>query len=253
MKKLHYVVAMLCLPFWGQAQTVQVRIAETNYPAIFTDASLSVTNQQRIAADLTLVFSLASSFDRLKGRLGGEEGVFEPNIDVSMFCLSEWNDGILLIDQGNQKSVRVQKTASDLYLRSFALIEAHSNAVRAAHEFVTMLNHTNLLAQSIQVLRNLYHVAPLSDIEEEDFTDDEVLRRVAERQNYKYPEISVRNFFLQRIPELDDAEVLVTCLYMIEKADPSLEKIYGIPIDFYKGRWGLGRSPLDIQRSEIVE
>lgn len=242
----------LYLPFLAQAQTTAlVHVAGSDYPVIFADTNLSSIVKKRVASDLAIVFSLAPSFEELKSGREVAEGVFSLNIDMSMFCLSEWNEGISIVDQINAKNIQVNKVVSDKYLQTFALMKVHSNAVQKAHEFVALMNSTNLLSQPIQVLRALRHVELLP--EGEDLSDDGVRQFATERQKYKYPAISSRNFFLQRIPQLDDAEVLVACLYMIDKSDPSPEKVYGVPIDFYKGRWGFGRSPLDVRRNEIVE
>jgi len=252
MKKPHRVVLLycICLPFFGQAQTAQVCIAKTNYPAEFLDANLSFTNRQRIATDLTLVFSLAPSFENARERREIENGVFKPNIDISMFGWDEKSEGIFLVEQNNQKSIRIDKVASDLYLKSFALMKTHSNAVQKAHEFVTMLNHTNLLALPIQDLRGLFHPELLS---KEDFSDDEARALVTGLQKHNFLGISVLNVFLQRVPQVDNAEVLVMGVYMVDKINPSQEKSYGWTFDFYKGKWGFGRVPFELQEAEMVE
>ena len=70
MKTLHYIALLCCisLPLLAQAQTSQVHIAGSNYFIEFKDAMLSATNRQRIASDLTIVFSLSASFEELKGQ-----------------------------------------------------------------------------------------------------------------------------------------------------------------------------------------
>ena len=254
MKNLHFIALLCCisLPFLAQAQTSKVHIAGSDYPAQFGDVELSFTNQQRIASDLTLIFSLAPSFEELKST-AAENGGVSPKNGIAMFGLSEASEGIFLVDQDNRKSIRVDKVASDRYLKAFTLMNAHSNAVQKSREFVALMNSPDLLSQPIQTLRNLFHIQPLSDIAEEEFTDDWVREFVTEMHNYRYPEIPALNFFLQRLPQVNNAEVLVTGVYMVEKTNPPPERVYGRPIDFYHGRWGFGRTPLDISRDEIVE
>ena len=251
MNTKHHIALLCCIgfPFFGQAQTAQVCIAKTNYPAEFLDANLSVTNRQRIASDLSLVFSLAPSFEEL--RRGGEieDGAFKPNDDVAMFSFSEWSKDFLLVDKNNTKNIRITKAGSDRYLRSFALIETHSNAVQKAHAFVTMLNHTNLLTWTIQDLRGLFHANLVS----EDLSDDDIREIITEMQKYNFFDISALNFFLQRVSQIDNAEVLVMGLYMKDKINPSQEKYRGWSFDFYEGKWGFGRTPLDLDESEIVK
>lgn len=253
MKTITVILATCLAGGITQAQTAQVRIAGTNYPAIFADTELSVTNQQRIATDLTLVFSFAPSFEKARGRetgYGVEEGVFSPNIGVTMFGLSDRSKGFFLVDKDNQRSVRIDKVASDLYLRSFALMEAHSNAVQKAREFVVMLNTTNLPAMSIQELRGLVHAKlwpgkPVSD--------DDLLEFVTVLQQHRFFDISALNVFLQRVSKVNNAEVLVMGLFMVDKSDPSPKKLRGWTFDFYNGKWGFGRTPLDLNDEEIVE
>jgi len=235
----------LCLPFFGQAQTVQVCIAKTNYPVEFLDANLSMTNQQRIASDLTLVFSLATSFEEARGNRVAE-GVFRPDIDETMFCFSRWGEDFLLVDQNNQRSIRVKKAGSDRYLKSFALIKTHSNAVHKAKEFVTMLNATDLSALSVQELRGLIHAELWP--EGEDNNSDEGIQKFFEIvQKYRCLDICALNFFWQKMPEDENAKVLVAGLYMVDKANPPVENPTAWPIEFYKGKWGFGRMPTDLQ------
>jgi len=238
MKKVHYVV-LLCLPFLGQAQTVQVRIAGNNYPVGFADTSLSTTNQQRIASDLTIVFSPVSSFEQSKGR-EVETGVFQPDSSMSMLSSDKKREGIFIIDQGNNKSVRIDKVASDNYLQAFAFLKAHSNAVLKASEFVKLLNSANLLAQPIQVLRDLlYAELPLTQE-----ADEGVREYITEMQRNKFFGISALNFALKRLPDAGNVEVLVMELFMVDKTDPSDPSNFGtFLIDFHNGKWGFGRSP----------
>ena len=254
MNKSHRIALLCCasLPFLAQAQTAQIHIAGNAYPIEFADTTLSATNKYRIASDLTLIFSLASSFEEARGGGGHEieEGVFEPNTDVAMFCFSEWGEDFLLVDQNNQRSIRVKKTGSDRYLRSFALMKTHSNAVHKAREFVTMLNTTDLSTQPIQEVRGLIHAKLWS---EENISDNSLREGIAELQKFKCIEISALNLFLQRVSKADNAEVLVLGLYMADKTNPSPENRRAWTFDFYNGKWGLGRTPLELDRAELVE
>ena len=235
------IIALCCtsLSLLGQAQTAQVHIAGSDYPTEFADAKLSLTNQQRVASDLTVALSHISSFEVTKGR-EVESGVFRLKRAL-IFTMSESED-VLVIDQNNQKSIRISKTLSDKYLQAFAWMDTHTNAVQKAHAFVTMLNSTNLLVQPVQVLRNLGHAKPLSDIDENNPPDGEVLEFFRDDiQPNKFPGFSALNFYFKPIPEIDNMEIPLLLLFRFNKSTPS--DIFAYPIGFYKGKWGFGNFP----------
>ena len=251
MKKMQYV-AMLCLPLLGQAQTSEVQIAGSNYPVIFADTNLSSVVRQHIASDLTIVFSLAPSFeeamggDEVKATVdlpgGGTsianlhwEGVFRPSERYSMFD-DEKRDGFFLVNYDNQKSIRVNKLASDRYLQAFTWMKANSNAVQKAYKFVALMNNTNLVSQPTQVLRNLSHIVPTVTL-----SDDEIRTGFALMQKDKYLGISALSFFVEQRSEADDAEVPVFHLFAVKKTNPFENIAMAYPILYHKGRWGFGK------------
>jgi len=239
MKKLHHIVlfCVLSLPFLGQAQTAQVHIAGNTYPVGFGDTSLSATNRQRIASDLSVVFSLASSFEELKGN-EATTGVFHLG-DTLMFMSGE-DAEIFVIEQNKQKGIRVNKALSDKYLQAFAIQEVNSNAVQKAHEFVALINSTNLLSQSsVKIMQQIGHISPQAM--EDPSADDivQINKYVAEFKQWKYLEFSVLNFVVRQVSDLGEMGAKpVIMLFMINKSDPS-EK-FAIPFVFHNGKWGLG-------------
>lgn len=258
MKKL-YDITILCLvglSTLGQAQTPQVHIAGHDYPVVFEDATLSVTNRQRIASDLTLVFFPAPSFEKAMGGGGDEveaatplpggntaianengvdywEGAFKPG--RSSMLRGENREGIFLVDYGGQKSVRVTAVVSSNYVNSFVLMETHSNAVQKAHEFIALLNRPDLLAQPLQVLKGLHHLLP----KEEGVGDDIYLGFATDLQNNNVLAFSALNFVVRQVSQLDNAELPIIGLFTVDKSDPSF--IVSIPIIFHNGRWGFGK------------
>ena len=236
----------LCLPLLAQAQTLQVDIAGTAYPVAFEDAALSVTNRQRIASDLTTVFSISPSFEELKG-YADNPGVFRLR-DDSMFFDNE-SDHVFLVDKNNQKSLLIEKPLSDKYQQTFAFLEAHSNAVQKAHEFVALLNSTNLLEQSaVQVLSQICHFAPKADtgvpLDLENLSNDEIEQieeTAADYLSWKYYGFSVLRFYVKPAPRFGNVEVPCIIIFMTDKSDPS--KNFAAPIGFLNGRWGFGILP----------
>ena len=210
-------------PFWGQAQIAQVRIAGNDYAVAFADTSLSVTNQQRIAADLTTAFSLATSSGKMRSMLFTDE-----------------RESVVIADENNQKSMQVAKPLSDKYLKAFAWMDANTNAVQKAHEFVALLNSPDLLSKPAKVLLNMEHFYPLSGIKENDLPDEAEIRAVIAQDifPYNYPGICSLRFYFKPIPENDDVEIPLIFLFAVDKTDPS--KIDAVPIGFYKGKWGFG-------------
>ena len=253
MKRIIRVVSVCCIGMscFGQAQTSQVHIAGNDYPVNFADTNLSSMVRQRIASDLTLIFSPATSFEESKRR-EVEEGKFRPHPEQAAFMLSRSSEGIFLIDQNNQQSIQVDKVASDLYLKSFALMKAQSNAVQKAKEFVTMLNATDLSALSAQELRGLIH-AELWPKGEDNNSDEGIQIFFTMMQKYRCLDICALNFFWQRMPEDDSTKVLVAGVYMVDKADPPVESPTACPIEFYKGKWGFGRMPTELDDKEIMD
>lgn len=239
MKKLHDVV-ILCLTGFsllGQAQTVQVQIAGNNYPVAFADAGLSATNQQRIASDLTIVFSFTLSLEELKG-LEIETGVFQA--DNSTMLSTEESESVFIIDRNNEQNIRVDKALSDKYQQAFTVMDAHSNAVQKANAFVAFLNSTNLLSRPAnEIVSKVRHV-PLEDADA--LSDNAIREFFDEPQQVKFPGFSALHFSIQQLPQFNGAEVpVIYPFFVIHKSDPS--KNIAAPIDFYKGKWGFGRSP----------
>jgi len=218
---------------WGQTQAVQVHISGSDYPVEFADTSISFTNQQRIASDMTTVFSLVTSFDNSKGD-EIDTGVFQLMPSASALLLAEEGDNLVIIDNNNMKGIRINKILSDKYLHAFTLLDTNTNAVQKAYEFVALMNSTNLVSQPIQVLRNLSHIVPI-----EPLSDDEVRVGVAGMQTYKYPGISVLNFSLQPRIEADGVEVPVVDLFAARKSD--VLKNIAFPILYHDRRWGFGK------------
>ena len=255
MKKAH-LIALYCLvgvSSIGQAQTAQVHIAGSDYPVTFADTNLSFTVRQRIASDLTVVFSPAPSFEELGKGKGGyvtkadveleKAGFLTPDSNISLFPTREKLDGVFIVTQDNQRSVHVNQVAFSNYVHAFKLIHTHSNEVKKAHEFVAVMSRPDLSTQPIQFLKSLCHVPPLS--RDENLSDEEVTRFFTEMLGtVRYPGISALHFFVQKRPEFDGAEVLGMYLYMIETQDPdTLGSVFGLTILFHNGKWGFGRSP----------
>ena len=239
MKALHRIALLCCanLPLWGQAQTAQVHVAGSDYPVTFADTTLSATNRQRIASDLTTVFSLAVSFDKLKGE-EAESGVFKME-DPLMFASGE-DEYILIVERDDQQGIRVSKTLTDKYQQAFALVDSHSNAVQKAHEFVAMLNSTNLLSRPVdEVVQEVRH----EPLEGAYALSDNAIREIfVELQQLRFPGFSALHFSIQQFPQFDGADIpVINPFFVIHKTDPS--RNIATPIDFYDGKWGFGRSP----------
>jgi len=248
MKKLLHIA--LLLPLLGQAQTAQVHIAGSDYPAIFAETNLSFKVRQRIANDLKIVFSPSSSFEEAQdqGTYGEVDatvslpgggtavtkdinglklwaGVFKPNREKTVFTTEKESEGIFLVDYNNVKSVRLNEVASSNYVHAFKLVDAHSNAVQKAHEFMAAMKNTDWSTQPLQALKNLHHLTPE---DEADFRDIEDYRAFAElAQQHLILKITALGFSLETRPEVGDKKVLV----------------YGNVLIFYDGRWGFGRFP----------
>ena len=240
MRTMSHIVLLCCayFPFSGQAQTMH--IAGSVYPVEFVDVTLSVTNQQRIAADLTIVFSFAPPFEGLKGK-ETETGVFQLK-DETMLSLKDC-ESISVADQNNQKSIRVGKPLSDKYLQAFTWMDANSNTVQKAHEFVVSLNNPDLLTQPLQALLDMCHTEPLSLIEEDNPPEDADIRATFAKDffPYKYPGISALNFYRKEVSGLDGGEIPLVFLFVIDKTDSSI--ITAFPVGFHKGKWGFGSFP----------
>ena len=252
MKKLYcatlgYLIGMSCL---GQGPAAGVRILENDYPMGFEDASLSATNKQRIASDLTTVFSLAVSFDKLKGE-EAESGVFR--LGDSLMFLSGEETNILIDERDSPKSIRMGKALSDKYLQAFALADTHSNAVRKAHEFVALLNSTNLFAQPpAQVIRQICHITPQAQALLENLPNDQqefakAQELIADFGQWEYAGFTVLNFSLRQVISLGDTDETrpVIFLFTIQKANPS--NVFGFPMTFYEGKWGFGGRVPDLE------
>jgi len=228
------------LPFLGQAQLVTVNIVGTNYPVEFKDSNLLVKNRQRIASDLNVVFSIATSFDDLKGE-EVETGVFQ--LGDSLMFLSDEEENIFVVEKNNKTSIRVNKVVSDKYLQAFAWMDANTNVVQKAREFVAILNKPDLLTQPLQVLLDLGHTVPLSLVEENVPPDDAETRAMVAKDffPYKYPGVSALNFYRKKVSALDFAEIPLMYLWAVDKSDPT--GMDAVPVGFYKGKWGFGNFP----------
>ena len=239
MKKMQYVV-MLCLPFLAQAQTAQVHIAGSDYPVKFTDTNLVATVKQRIATDLTIIFSLSPPFEELKAK-ETDQGIFRLADETQFF----WDESehIFLVDKDNKKSIRVDKPLSDKYLKAFTWIDANSNTVKKAHEFVAILNSPDLLSKPPQVLLGLCHVEPLSDIEKNNPPSDTEIQAIFAKDFFPltYLTISAQNFYFKEIPEIGGKEIPLLLIFAVGKSDPMKNSIHFA--GFYKGKWGFGRFP----------
>ena len=241
MKTSHYIVLFCCisLPFLAQAQTAQVHIAGSDYPVVFTDTNLSAQIQQRMATDLTFVFTFASSFEELKDS-EVETGVFEIGNTLPLFLWE--NKHIFIVATNNTPSVRIDNFVSDKYLKAFAWMDANSNTVQKAREFVATLNSPDLLSKPTQELLSLRHFMPLSSIYENNPPSDAELRAyMADGPAlFTYPGFSALCFYFQEIVEVE-AEIPLLLLPMVSKTDPSDWTAF--PIGFYKGKWGFGNFP----------
>jgi len=247
MKKLLHIA--LLLPLLGQAQTAQVHIAGSDYPVIFAETNLSFKVRQRIASDLKIIFSPASSFEEVKerGMYGKVEptvplpgggttvtndingfslwaGVFKPNPQKTLFPKKNGGEGVFLVDYNNVKSVRLNAVASSNYVHAFKLVDAHSNAVKKAHEFMATMKNTDWSTQPLQALKDLHH---MTSEEREEMSDDEYLGFAETVQQHLISKITALGFSLETRPEVGDKKVLV----------------YGNVLIFYDGRWGFGRFP----------
>ena len=242
MQTLHRTALFCCIGMscLGQAPTAQVQIKGTNYPAVFTGMSLSFTNRQRIASELTAVFSTDHSFDELKGK-ETEAGVFHLN-DRTMFFWDE-RENVFLVDKNNKKSIRVDKPLAVKYLEIFKWMDANSNTVRKAHEFVETLNSPDLLSKPPQELLSLIHFDPLSGIEENDPPDNAEIQGKFATDYFQltYFAIRAQNFYFAPVSALDDIEIPLFLLFAVGKSDPLQNSVRSV--GFYKGKWGFGNFP----------
>ena len=196
-------------------------------PVVFEDASLSVTDRQRIVSDLTILLSFASSFEKLKG-IEIEPGVFRPE---TLFL--DERESFFILDDGDQKSVRVGKVFSDEYLQLLALMDNHSEAIQKVRELVALLNGDNLLSKPIQVLRDLYHWEHSSDTP----SDDEVRAVVAEMQQWKYLGVSALAFDITKPTRSGEVEVPVIFVLMVDKNEKDPSEFGGYFLEYKDGRW----------------
>ena len=237
-----YCIALLCcasLSFFAQAQTSQVHIAGNDYPVTFTDTNLSAAVQQRMAADLTFVFTFASSFEELKGS-EIETGVFRTRNTLPLFMGED--EHIFIIATNANPSVRIDKFLSDKYLTTFAWMDTNSNTVQKAMGFIAILNSPDLPSKPAQVLLNLNHVAPVSNMDENHPPSDAEYRTMITNHffPFRYPGFSALHFYFRRVSGAD-IEIPLLFLVAVDKSDPS--EMDALPIGFYKGKWGFGNFP----------
>jgi len=237
MKKLT-LFCFLSLPLLGHTQTAIVQIVGQAYPVEFADTNLSAISRHRIASDLTTVFELTPSFEQLKGR-EISPGVFQFG-DALMFTSGE-EKYLSIVATNNSPSIWIKEALSDKYQQAFALVDAHSNTIQKAHEFVTLLNSTNLLSLSpVQVIRQICHITP--DAETNDPPNEEldaIQRLAANFLQWRYPGFSVLNFSSRQVLDLGEAaEYPVILLFTVDKSTPS--KMFAFPMVFYNGKWRFG-------------
>jgi len=251
---MSYVTLSLCLgmSYVGHAQTTQVQIAGINYPVIFADTNLSFKIRQRIADDLKIVFSPAPSFEELGVGKGGYvtkadielemTGFLVPAHSLSTFITDKQSEGIFIVTQNSERSVQLNQVASSNYVHAFTLVDAHSNAVKKAGEFIALMKDPGLLAKPIKELRNLYHATPLTLRTIDGIFTDEMVRGFLQGNvhPHKHPGLSVLHFAKEKRPEIGNAEVLV--MYFCVKVELGDEfRLFAFPVLFHKGRWGFGR------------
>jgi len=225
MNKLHGIalLGLIGVSSVGQAQTAQVQVAGSNYPVIFADTNLSATVRQRIASDLTVVFSPASSFQDLKGRDGGE-GIYKPSFWKTWFLTEKTSEGVFIVDQNNEKSVRLNEVASSNYLHAFAFVDARSNTVQKLREFWITVRDTDWDAQPIKAVKALCY---MKNANGDPISDDEYRGFIKWMQEKATPDFSVLWFALEKRPEVGNKEVLV----------------HGNLLLFHNGKWGFGNFP----------
>ena len=241
MKTLHYI-ALLCyisLPFLAQSQTSQVHIAGSDFPVTFADTNLSAVTQQRMSIDLTFLFMFASSLEDLKGS-EYETGVFQIRNSLPLFVGED--EHIFIVATNANPSIRIDKFLSDKYLKIFTWMDANSNTVQKARDFVTTLNSPDLLSKTTQELLNLHHFMPLTGIYENNpLSDTKIRAKIAEGPFlFNYPGFSALSFYFQEIVEVE-AKIPLIFLPMVDKLDSS--NWIAFPIGFYKGKWGFGNFP----------
>jgi hypothetical protein len=218
-----FLLCCASVPFVWQTQVRHVRLAEDDYAVEFED-TLAKAQRRRIAADLATLAAFARSFERLQDFLpGGSEGVS-------------------IVDRNGKKSMRVGKRLSDKYLQAFVLMDTHRDAVKKAYEFVDFLNRTHLPSQPMPVIRSLFHIETM-DRHQDPPTDDTFRNVVATLKQYKFSRFSALHFSVRWVPPFGGKDIpVVEQLPMVHESDPAKDTL--MPIDFYNGRWGFGRSPL---------
>lgn len=234
------ILVLLAASCLGQMPEVSVDFAHTNYPVIFADSSLSVTNRQRIASDLAKALSLAGSLDDLKGgSLGG--GRFSLADRTMLF----WKErrGVALLNQNSGWSFELSKTVSDRYQTAFLWEDAHTNAMQKLTVFISTINSSNLLELGEAALKGLCHANPLSAIGGDDPPTSTEIQEVFETQiaPYHCPGASILNLYIREVPQVGDVEIPIITLFMVNRQHP--QEIYALPIGFYEGKWGLGNFP----------
>ena len=252
--------ALICLPLLLQAQTAQVYIAGTNYPAFFADTNLSATVQQRMASDLTVVFSAVPSFQAARSSPvastvplpGGGTSIIKTSLQSSwegayipyrfrcMFIKEENLNGVFLVDYNGQKSVRVTQAVSDRYLQAFAQMETHSNAVQKLQEFIALVKSPGLSSLPLQILEGMHNTPPSY---REEYGEDEYRSFARElEQKVQIFDCSALNFLVepQLYPEFGTDEIPITFLFTKLKSSPS-GYVLGLPLLFHNGKWGFGK------------
>jgi len=246
MKKLH-CIALLCsigTSTVGHAQTAQVQIAGSNYPVTFADTNLSVVVKKRIVADLSIVFSSATSFRDAGGGSEGGTGVYRLDGLTTLIVTEKESEGIFLVDRDNEKSVWVDKVASSNYVHAFKLVDAHSKAIAQLNTFIAQVNNTDWRTKTAKERRAMFHASPWPP-DDGEFSDEKILEFLTELVKFKCPGFSALHFALENRPEIGNAKVLVLYLFLSERNPKPGERVGGfaIPTLYHKGKWGFGRLP----------
>ena len=224
----------------GQTMTMpQVHIAGKDCPVEFEDASISVTDRQRIIADFSVFLSLASSFDKLKGR-EVKAGVFRPVV-----LPLEEQDGIFLLDDNDKKNIQINSVFSDKYLNAFALTDVHSNAIQQVKDFVALMNDPNLPSKSMPILRDVCRFG--RSLDEQDnvatLSDADVQAVVTEMQNEKYLGFSALYFGVGKSTQIDNVELPQLIVLTTGKNTKDPLDFGGYLIEFHNGKWIRGWLP----------
>ena len=227
--------------------TVTITTAQTSFtvgtnsvPVEFEDTTLSLTNRQTIASDLSIIFSYATSFDALKGEgVSGSSETFFLNTPTPPRLPFEGRPDIQIFHDANSQHISVGKAVSDAYLEAIALHDNHVDEFQKANAFLALLNNPQLLTQPVSILRGLHHVAPLTPTV--DPPDAAIIAFATETQVFSYPGISLLDFSYIDIPQVSETPLLSFNLLFVQKTDSST--CMRFPVIYFAEKWGLGWTP----------